>query len=156
MSDALRCRPVQPGDAGRVRSVYERAMRDAGAFLPGADHSDLDAPARAYADGTFRVGELAAEVVATGGIRPLESDGSTMEMKRLAVLPAHQGQGYGSAVVRGLETAAFDAGAERLVLETGAEQHAAQALYESLGYERLERTTYAGGEIVGIRYGKRR
>lgn len=158
MNDTLHCRPVRAGDAGRVRTVYERAMRDAGAFLPGADHSDLDAPAEAYAAGAFLVGEVetgdGGEVVAVGGVRPVddEDEGVAFEMKRVAVLPAHQGRGYGRAIVRALEAAARECGAERLVLETGEEQRAARALYESLGYERVERVSYVDGEVVGIRY----
>lgn len=157
MGDALHIRPAAPVDAERVRAVYERAMRDADAFLPEADHSDLEDPTEAYADGTFLVGEVDGTVVAVGGLRPVEPDDepSTGEMKRVAVLPAHQGQGHGRAIVRALETAARERGAERVVLETGEEQHAAQGLYESLGYEQVERVSYAGGEIVGIRYGTR-
>jgi ribosomal protein S18 acetylase RimI-like enzyme len=159
MGDALQLRPAVPDDTERIRAVYERAMRDAGAFLPGADHGDLDAPSEAYAGGTFLVGAIADEVVATGGIRPAEDDAAhdepAFEMKRVAVLPAQQGQGYGRAVVRALEAAARDRGAGRVVLETGEEQRAAQDLYESLGYERVERVSYAEGQIVGIRYTKR-
>lgn len=157
MSDSLRCRPVRSADAERVRTVYERAMRDADAFLPGADRADLDAPAAAYADGAFLVGEVGGETVAVGGVRPVESDaadGPVFEMKRVAVLPAWQGRGFGRAVVRNLEAAARDRGAERVVLETGEEQRAAQALYESLDYERVERVSYADGSIVGVRYAK--
>lgn len=157
MSDALHIRPATPVDAGRARTVYERSMRDAEAFLPAADHSDLDTPTETYADGGFLVGEVDGTVVAVGGLRPVEPDNepSTVEMKRVAVLPAHQGQGYGRGIVRALEDAARERGVERIVLETGEEQHAARGLYESLGYEQVERVSYTGGEIVGIRYAKR-
>jgi len=157
VTDVLDLRPVAVADAERVRAVYEHAMRDADAYLAAADHSDLDAPTEAYADGAFLVGEAGGEVVAVGGLRPLESAAgpSTFEMTRVAVLPAHQGLGYGRAVVRSLEAAARERGAGRVVLETGEEQRAAQGLYESLGYERVERVSYAEGQIVGIRYTKR-
>ncbi|WP_276259827.1 GNAT family N-acetyltransferase [Haloglomus litoreum] len=160
MTDALPLRPVEAADAERVRAVYERAMRDADAYLPGADHADLDAPTTAYADGAFLVGEVDGEVVAVGGVRPVAADapttdGTAFETERVAVHPAFQGEGDGRAVVRALEDAARDRGADRVVLETGAEQRAAQALYESQGYERVERLSYAGGEVVGLRYAKR-
>jgi ribosomal protein S18 acetylase RimI-like enzyme len=157
MGHALHIRRATPADAERVRTVYERAMRDADAYLAVADHSDLDAPTEAYADGAFRVGEVEGTVVAVGGLRPVEPGAGppTVEMTRVAVLPAYQGQGYGRAIVRALEDAARERGAERVVLETGEEQHAAQGLYESLGYERVERVSYAGGDIVGFRYAKR-
>ena len=135
-------------------------MRNADALLPGADHSDLDAPTEAYADGAFLVGEVGTgagtEVVAVGGVRPAEDgdDAAAFELKRVAVLPAHQGQGYGRAMVRALEAAARDRGAERFVLETGEDQRAAQGLYESLGYECVERVSYAGGEVVGLGYAR--
>ncbi|WP_254824435.1 GNAT family N-acetyltransferase [Haloglomus halophilum] len=157
MTDALYLRPVAATDAERVRAVYEHAMRDADAYLAAADHSDLDAPTEAYADGAFLVGEAGGEVVAVGGLQPVEpGDGPpAFEMTRVAVLPAYQGQGYGRAVVRALEDAAHERGADRVVLETGEEQRAAQGLYESLGYERVERVSYAEGRIVGLRYRKR-
>jgi ribosomal protein S18 acetylase RimI-like enzyme len=157
MVDALHIRPAAPADTGRVRAVYERAMRDADAFLPAADHSDLEDPTEAYADGAFLVGEVDGAVVVVGGLRPVEPDDGppTVEMKRVAVLPAHQGQGHGRGIVRALETAARERGAERIVLETGEDQHAAQGLYESLGYEQTERVSYAGGAIVGLRYATR-
>jgi ribosomal protein S18 acetylase RimI-like enzyme len=164
MGDSLHLRPVESADAEWVRAVYERAMRDADAYLPGADHADLDAPAAAYANGAFLVGETDGEIVATGGIRPVDvasevagdgADAATVEMKRVAVHPAFQGEGHGRAVVRALEAAARDRGTARVVLETGAEQVAAQGLYEALGYERTGRVSYAGGEVVGIRYERR-
>jgi ribosomal protein S18 acetylase RimI-like enzyme len=159
MSDARHIRRATSADAGRVRAVYERAMRDADAYLAAADHSDLDAPTEAYADGAFLVGEAGGEVVAVGGLRPVEpgqDDGlSAVEMTRVAVLPAQQGRGHGRAIVRALEDIARERGAERVVLETGEEQYAAQGLYESLGYERVERVSYAAGQIVGVRYATR-
>jgi predicted N-acetyltransferase YhbS len=117
MGDSLHLRPVESADAEWVRAVYERAMRDADAYLPGADHADLDAPAAAYANGAFLVGETDGEIVATGGIRPVDvasevagdgADAATVEMKRVAVHPAFQGEGHGRAVVRALEAAARD------------------------------------------------
>ena len=48
-------------------------MRNADALLPGADHSDLDAPTEAYADGAFLVGEVGTgagtEVVAADNLQ---------------------------------------------------------------------------------------
>lgn len=169
MDESLRIRRATRADADRVREVYERAMRDADAFLPVADHSDLDAPTEAYAGGAFLVGEGEDSVVATGGVRPVtgrdagkkgDTDGNAgdapaFEMKRLAVVPGRQGTGYGRRLVRALEDRARDLGAARLVLETSETQTAARGLYESQGYERVDRVAYAGGEIVGIRYERR-
>lgn len=58
------------------------------------------------------------------------------EVRLLAVDPAAQGSGLGEALVRASLEAALEWGADALVLDTGARNARAQALYERLGFER--------------------
>jgi hypothetical protein len=88
MPDALHVRPAASNDAERVREVYERAIRDADAYLPGADHGDLATPTEAYAGGAFLVGEVDGAVVTVGSVRSVDGEDAVFEMKRVAVLPA--------------------------------------------------------------------
>ena len=61
----------------------------------------------------------------------------TGELKRMYVAPDQRGRGLGRQLVVALEAEARARGARRLVLETGIRQHAAIALYERCGFERI-------------------
>lgn len=58
------------------------------------------------------------------------------EFKRLWVRPPHRGEGTGRALTRTVVQAARKQGYERLGLTTPPWSEAAQALYESMGFER--------------------
>jgi GNAT superfamily N-acetyltransferase len=109
----------------------------------GVDDTPLDADMFAPPQGSFFVGYAgvaAGDVpVATGAWRrrdDVEALGTTRtaEIKRMYVVPAHQRRGLARQVLAHLETTAREAGAEAMVLETGAAQPEAIALYLSSGY----------------------
>ncbi len=56
------------------------------------------------------------------------------EIKRLYVTPQHRGHRYARILMGALERAAWRAGATELVLETGARQPGAIAVYKGIGY----------------------
>lgn len=85
--------------------------------------------------GLFLVGYHEIQPVACGGLRTLDPGTHTAEIKRMFVAPAHRGHGYGSRVLAALEDAARTGGARRIVLETGARNLEALALYQQAGYE---------------------
>ncbi len=92
--------------------------------------------------GSFFVGYLGDEPVATGAWRrraDLEVFGttSTAEIKRMYVAAGARGRGFARIVLAHLEQTAAEAGAQAMVLETGAAQPEAIALYESSGYTRV-------------------
>lgn len=62
----------------------------------------------------------------------------TVELKRVFVTPAQRGRGVARAIVLALETWARELGNTTAVLETGTLQHEAIAMYERLGYARIE------------------
>ncbi|MEU3243923.1 MULTISPECIES: GNAT family N-acetyltransferase [unclassified Streptomyces] len=78
--------------------------------------------------------------VATGGWRTQDeneegyADGDA-ELKRMYVVPEARGLGLARRVLAALEEDARAAGRTRMVLETGAKQPEAVALYTSSGYE---------------------
>ena len=91
--------------------------------------------------GSFFVGYLGDEPVASGAwrFRPdvAEELGLAVpaEVKRMYVVPRAQRAGHARTMLHHLETTAAEHGATHMILETGAPQTAAIALYLSSGYE---------------------
>jgi ribosomal protein S18 acetylase RimI-like enzyme len=114
----------------------------------GPDETPLDPVMFEPPRGSFYVGYLALDAssgrpgrrpVATGAWRlhdGIEAFGTrhTAEVKRMYVVPAARGRGLARRMLAHLEAAAAAAGAQAMVLETGAAQPEAIALYESTGY----------------------
>ncbi|MFB7896136.1 GNAT family N-acetyltransferase [Streptomyces xiamenensis] len=98
-----------------------------------ADHPS-GTPASDYASphGAFLVIRLARTAVACGGWRTLTS--GTAEIKRMYVRPEVRQHSIGRRLLAALETDAADAGAQRIVLETGAKNLGALELYRRTGY----------------------
>jgi GNAT superfamily N-acetyltransferase len=164
MSDDPRAavREYADGDGPAVRRLHRRALRAAGTDpddVPGTD--DLDDVESAYFDpgGAFLVAEVDGEVVAMGGLAAeAHTDYATLadgegELLRIAVDPDHQREGYGDAIVGGLEDAARDRGLDRLVLWTARRQRAATEFYPARGYEQVD--TRTEGEYDLLKFAKR-
>jgi GNAT superfamily N-acetyltransferase len=105
----------------------------------GRDETPIDATFFDEPSGAFFVGYLDGRPVVTGAWRrrtDVEVDGTslTAEVKRMYVAPQARGLGLARAMLGHLEDTARAAGAEVMVLETGARQPEAIALYESSGY----------------------
>ncbi len=104
----------------------------------GRDESPVDPLQFEPPDGSFFVGYVGREPVATGAWRRtrVAAFGTTesAEIKRMYVVPAARGAGHARCVLAHLEETARAAGARAMVLETGTEQPEAIALYESSGY----------------------
>lgn len=87
--------------------------------------------------GTFLVARMAGEPVGCAALRRI--DNTTGELKRMYVTPASRGLGIGRRLLAELERYAVELGLQRLVLETGADQPEALALYEHAGFTRIDR-----------------
>ncbi|MFC4114865.1 GNAT family N-acetyltransferase [Nonomuraea zeae] len=86
------------------------------------------------ADATYLVAVDGRLAVGCGAVQPVE--GTTGELKRMYVAPAHRGRGIARSLLKALEERAVELGYDRLRLATGVRQPEAIALYESSGYVR--------------------
>ena len=110
-----------------ITAIYDHKIDGAGNFRP----EDVLVPGSG-----FIVGRVENEAVACGGFRPLQP--GIAEIKRMFVAPEHRGRGYSRAILVTLERMAAESGYTTVWLETRPLQHAAIALYESLGFSNRE------------------
>ncbi len=110
---------------------------------PGATHFRLDPEETKEGRGAFVVARIDGVPMACGAIR--KNDEETAEIKRMFVVQKARGRGLSHRVLSALEAEAARLQVKRIVLETGPRQHAALALYERSGYERIP----LFGEYIG-------
>jgi GNAT superfamily N-acetyltransferase len=81
------------------------------------------------------------ELVGHAALRPAGpvQGADALEVKRVMVLPKYRGQGISKRIMTELETIARERGVSELVLQTGARQAEAIALYERIGYRLIPR-----------------
>lgn len=130
--------------ATEIRTIYENRIDGHGHFKP----EDVLVPGAG-----FFVGRVADKAVSSGAFRPLEP--GVAEIKRMFVLPGFRGRGYSREMLLLLEREARAFGYSTVRLETRPLQHAAIALYEKLGYQRIPGYgVYAGQESACLCYEK--
>jgi ribosomal protein S18 acetylase RimI-like enzyme len=134
-----------PGDAETVRALF----REYAAWLgTEAWFTDLDAELAALPGGyeALLVARRDGEPVGCVALKSLP--GGACEMKRLYVRPAGRGSGTGRALVEASIAKARELGYGVMRLDTLPTMNAARALYESLGFRRIER--YNDNPIEGV------
>ncbi|WP_435156610.1 GNAT family N-acetyltransferase [Haladaptatus sp. DFWS20] len=157
-------RRYRPGDKNAVWSVHDRSLRDSAMeyspeynrYLRRLDSTFLDR------DGEFLVVTVDSaeslndsefsrtnDIVAIGGFQPvtvsndpraairqvLERDESTAHIRSVAVLPAAQSCGVGTALMDELERRAVKNGFSHVVLSTMTELERSQRFYDARGYD---------------------
>jgi GNAT superfamily N-acetyltransferase len=112
-------------------------------------------------NGHFAVLYEAGRPLAMGGWRfneearaALGDQGRVVELKRMYVNPSGRGRGHARTVLAHLEQTAAAAGADRIVLETGAPQTEAVSLYRSSGYAPIPAFGHYADSPLAIHLGK--
>ena len=85
--------------------------------------------------GVYLVAFLDGAPVACGALRPIDADAA--EVRRMFVAADSRRRGFARAILDALTAHAEGFGYSVLRLETGQRQHAAIALYESCGFQRI-------------------
>jgi GNAT superfamily N-acetyltransferase len=158
MSDGLRLErvPITHPDA---EALIEAVQAEYVARYGGRDEAPIDRAEFEDPLGQFFVGYLDGTPVATGAwrrssVKALGAD-VTAEVKRMYVAPVAQRRGVGRRVLAHLEVTAAAEGIEVMVLETGAKQPEAIALYTSAGYEPIPGFGYYAGSELSRCFGRR-
>jgi GNAT superfamily N-acetyltransferase len=123
------------------------------------DESHVDPAEFRAPEGLFLVGYAAGVPVATGAWRasPVRELGgaSAVEIKRMYVVPEARRQGLSRLVLAELERTAVAAGHDLAVLETGALQPEAIALYLDSGYVEIPGFGHYAGHVLSRSFAKR-
>ncbi|MHA7262065.1 ribosomal protein S18-alanine N-acetyltransferase [Arthrobacter sp. TMN-37] len=82
----------------------------------------------------YVVAEVDGEIVGYAGVMVIDS---TADIQTIAVLPAHEGRGIGTALLRELLAEAARRGAREVLLEVRADNPRAQLLYSRTGFEKI-------------------
>ena len=152
---------IDPARGPDDLAVVARLFAGYAASLPvDLDYQDFDGELAALpgkyappAGELFLARDSAGAPLGCVGLRPLPDDGCC-EMKRLFLLPAARGLGLGRALTERVIDQARRVGYRELRLDTLASMTAAQTLYRSLGFERIDpyyAPTPEGTVFMGLR-----
>ena len=119
----------------------------------GRDEAPIDVDEFLPPKGLFLLATVDGAPAGCGGWRDL-GDGRA-EIKRMFTAAAFRNRGVARALLAELERTAAAAGIEQIVLETGAVQPEAIALYESSGYRPVDGFGYYAGRPRSRSFGKR-
>jgi GNAT superfamily N-acetyltransferase len=131
--------------------LIDGVLRDDVERYGGADEAPVEPAEFAPPLGLFLVGSVDEVAVVSGGWR---SHGDDAELKRMYVVPAARGLGYGRRMLAELERTASAAGHHKLILETGVKNTEALAMYRSAGYVEVIPFGFYADDPVSIHLGK--
>lgn len=119
-------------DSPLAQGLVEEVQAEYVVRYGGPDDTPLSPAEFAPPRGVFLVALVDGVPVATAGLR--DHGGGDVELKRMYVRAAHRRRGYARLLLAEVERRARVLGHRRLLLETGAMQPEAVALYRSAGY----------------------
>ncbi|WMC12067.1 GNAT family N-acetyltransferase [Oceanimonas pelagia] len=140
---ALTITPITPRDDAAICRIIRNVGAEFGAvgegFGPGDD--EVRCMSRHYrpeANSRYFVARLNGEVVGGAGLAPLRGSRSICELKKLFLLPAARGYGLGRRLAEACLAFAVKQGFSACYLDTLSSMTDAIALYEKLGFCRLD------------------
>jgi len=134
---------VTPAQYEAAREIFQRYARFLGLDLEYQGFTDeLATLDRMYGPprGCLLLARKGEEFVGVVGLREFES--GVAEMKRMYVLPEHQGEGIGSALTRAFIEQAGELGYRCIRLDSVRSLHRAIELYRKFGFEETEPYRY--------------
>ena len=139
-----------------AQRLITAAMADLSARYGGVEGDDTPIEAMEFdpPDGAFFIAWRDGEPVGCAGWRSHAEGEEISELKRLYVDPSARGTGVAVALMTTVEESARDNGRRRMILECGAKQPEAIALYEKLGYERIPDFGHYKGQPLVRSYGR--
>lgn len=123
-------------DSRLARSLVDEVQQEYVRRYGGPDRTPVDPGEFAAPDGAFLVATRNGTAIGCAGMRR-HQDG-VVEVKRMFVRVEHRRRGHGRRMLRALEDWAREQGYRRVVIETGAAQPEAIALYVGAGYQPVE------------------
>jgi GNAT superfamily N-acetyltransferase len=145
MIELRRVRGDDPVALGLVAAMEAWVTENFGPATPDRT-STVTADELAPPDGAFVILYEDGEPVAGGGLRRLGDD--VAEIKRMFVVPAARGRGFGRRVLDEIEAVAVELGYRRLRLDTAQSMTTAMALYRGAGY--LDIPDYNGNSYASF------
>jgi GNAT superfamily N-acetyltransferase len=129
---------IEPADSAAAVAVQEAFYIDIAQRYPGwtpassqaAIASDFEPP-----HGAWFVAYMAGRAAGCGGVQ--QWDAQTAEIRRVFLEESARGQGFGRALLTGLEAHARELGYLRVRLTTGDGQPEALGLFQSAGYREI-------------------
>lgn len=149
---ALLRRAVSAADVAIARSLIEEYARSLGIDLAFQDFAtEVATLPGAYAPpgGVLLLGEVSGVVHGCVALRPLEPP-EVAELKRLYVRPVGRGHGLGRALTLAAIEYAWNAGYQRVRLDTLPSMASAQQLYRELGFRDV--APYRHNPIAGTAF----
>lgn len=142
-TSTIQIRSVTPQDDAILYQIIRNALKEYGADVPGTAWSDphLLSMSRWYSGPGigYWVVELDGVVVGGCGIAPLEGgDDQICELQKMYLSPVARGRGLGKALASAALKHAKRLGYGYCYLETLPNMDAAIALYENVGFSRLQ------------------
>ena len=156
----LSVRPAQPGEITLCADILQataRQLQERGAALWPPQALSAEALLRQYPPGSFRLGWLGGQAVATMTLLdtdpafwPEDGPGEALYLHKLGVLPQVQGQKVSTVMLEAAVREARERGCLFLRLDTVWERPRLRAIYECFGFKLVGRKTVHG--YVGALY----
>jgi len=144
---------IEDPDQPEIRAMLEEGEANSAALYPAESNHHLALDALRAPEVLFHVAR--GEDGAALGTGAIVLKGDWAEVKHMWTDPAARGKGVAAAVLAALEDAARARGVRVLRLETGADSHAALALYARAGFGGIEAFEGYGPDPLSVFLEKR-
>lgn len=142
-------REITRDDDKRIAEIIRKTLESHNLVIPGTAYFDpeLDHLSTYYSQDTdnrkyFIMTEDDGTLVGGVGFSKIEGFKDCVEMQKLYLDDAGRGRGYGRQMVEHLEATALELGFKQMYLETHSNLAVAIAMYENMGFKRIEKPDF--------------